>query len=309
MNFVAIDFETANFKSSSACSLGIAVIENGVITETKSYIFRPTPNYFENLHISIHGITPDKVNGKPNFSEIWTEIVPYFQDKTLIAHNASFDFSVLRSVLKTYDIEFPSLDYFCSMFLAKKSIERLLNYQLPTICKFLNIELNHHDAESDATACALITIELCKRHNVDSLNELAEILKFKSGKLFASGYKPFSKISNRTVLKLELIAETTEFNTEHPFYQKIVAFTGRLSEIPRKDAQQMVINVGGKYKSTTTKETNYLVLGTYDFNQFGQGFKSDKLKKAEKLIQNGQDLEIIVTEFSYIKNLGRQGWQ
>ena len=293
MNFTAIDFETANYKSSSACSLGLAVVENGVIIETKSFLFKPTPNYFENIHISIHGITPEKVKGKPKFSEIWKEIVPYLQNKTLVAHNASFDFSVLRSALKIYDIEFPTANYFCSMQLSKKSIEGLINYKLPTICKTFNIELNHHNAESDAKACALLSIELCKKHDVNSLSLLADILKFKNGNLFPSGYKPFSNVISKVHLQLDLDTETTDFDTEHPFYKKNVTFTGKLSAIPRKDAVKLLKRVGGEFKDSLTKETNYLVLGTYYFKQYGEGFKSDKLKKAEQLICNLQDLEII----------------
>lgn len=293
MNFIAIDFETANFKSSSACALGIAVVENGVIKETKSYLFQPNPNYFENFHSSIHGITLAQVKGKPDFLQLWTEILPYFQNKTLIAHNASFDFSVLRSVLDVYGAEYPTLDYYCSMLLSKKSIDGLVNYKLPTLCKYFNIGLNHHDAESDAKACAQLTIELCEKHNATTLIELAEILNFKNGKLYATGYKPFSNYIRKSNVRLELLDETTEFDTENPFYGKIVVFTGALSKIPRRDAQQLVLRSGGKCKNSVTSDTNYLVVGTYDFKQFGEGFESESLKKAKQFIEKGFDLEII----------------
>ena len=56
MNFVALDFETANYKHTSICQVGIAVFENGEIVDKQSFLVKPTPNHFENLHISIHGI-------------------------------------------------------------------------------------------------------------------------------------------------------------------------------------------------------------------------------------------------------------
>lgn len=49
----------------------------------------------------------------------------------------------------------------------------------------------------------------------------------------------------------------------------------------------------GQCQSTVTKDTNFLVLGEQDFNKFGEGYKSSKIKKAEKLKLKGSDIEII----------------
>ena len=45
-NFTAFDFETANYKRSSACAIGLVKVENGVIVEEKSFLIKPQPNYF-----------------------------------------------------------------------------------------------------------------------------------------------------------------------------------------------------------------------------------------------------------------------
>jgi DNA polymerase III subunit epsilon len=296
MDFISLDFETANFKRSSACAIGIAVFENGLLKEAFSELIKPNPNYFEPINVSIHGITSEMVKNKPIFSDKWNDIKHYFTNQNIVAHNASFDFSVLRSLLDVYDIPYPSLNYYCSLLLAKKSINGLLNYQLPTICRHFNISLNHHDAGSDAVASGLLTIELCKIHNVNSLPELMTALNFQPGKFLPNDYKPFkylvSKSSHKTNL-FEITPQSTDFDEEHPFYNKCVVFTGALSALPRVDAQQIVVNAGGKIKDGVTKDTNYLVVGNYDFNRFGQGFKSSKLQRAEGLINEGFDLEII----------------
>ena len=49
MEFVAIDFETANYKRSSICSIGIAIVENGHLVKSFSQLIKPIPNYFEIL--------------------------------------------------------------------------------------------------------------------------------------------------------------------------------------------------------------------------------------------------------------------
>ena len=44
------------------------------------------------------------------------------------------------------------------------------------------------------------------------------------------------------------------------------------------------------------QNTNYLIVGRDDYGNFKEGNKSNKMLKAEKLIQNGQDLEIITED-------------
>ena len=41
MNFVAIDFETANEKRASACSLGLVVVKNSQIVDKRYYLIKP----------------------------------------------------------------------------------------------------------------------------------------------------------------------------------------------------------------------------------------------------------------------------
>ena len=185
MKFVAIDFETANYKRQSVCSIGIAVVEDFKIVETYSKLIKPTPNYYERINISIHKIRPEMTDNEKTFGEIWSEIKPYIEKNQIVAHNASFDFSALRSVLDSYGLDYPELDYYCTMLLSKKLYPGFLNYQLSTVCKELGIDLkNHHDAESDAIACAEIMIRICKDNNYESFDDLSKRLNFSSGKFF-----------------------------------------------------------------------------------------------------------------------------
>ena len=70
MNFVAIDFETANHNRSSACSIGIAVVKNDEIVETKSFLIHPVPNYYAPINIRIHGISDRDTESSPTFDKL-----------------------------------------------------------------------------------------------------------------------------------------------------------------------------------------------------------------------------------------------
>lgn len=298
MNFTAIDFETANFKRQSVCSVGIAIVENFEVVKTINKLIKPTPNYYERINMSIHGIKPEMTQDKQTFIELWPELKPYIENNHIIAHNASFDLSALRYVLDSYEIEYPNLEYYCSMLTAKKVLPGLMNYQLPTVCKHLKIDnLNHHEATSDAIACANIFIRICKENNIKSFSELKKRFRLSSGKLYPNSYSPFSCNYNDAKNNTQLFETPTvkqQFDEEHPFYQKRVVFTGALTKLARNDAKKIVESIGGIVTpDTLSAKTNYLVVGTYDYNQFGEGFKSTKLKKAEELIVSGKELEII----------------
>jgi DNA polymerase-3 subunit epsilon len=298
MEFVAIDFETANFKRQSVCSIGLAFVKNFEIVKSINKLIKPIPNYFETINMSIHGITPEMTENEPTFSDIWHELKPYINDQQLVAHNASFDFSALRYVLDSYNLIYPTLDYYCSMLLSKKVFPGLINYQLPTVSNHLGINnLTHHDAESDAVTSAKVMTAICKKHNVNSLDELSQILGFSKGKIYPNSYRPFScnvKKMSGTKQQSDIVSDTTEFDKEHPFYGKHVVFTGALKKLSRNDAKQIVANIGGIIKpENLSSKTNYLVVGIYDYNKYGEGYKSEKMKQAEKLIAQGKDLEII----------------
>ncbi|UCZ56638.1 3'-5' exonuclease [Desulfurispirillum indicum] len=160
-NFTAIDFETANEQCSSACSIGVVVVENRQIVRQYARLIRPEPMRFTAMNTSIHGLTAVDVAGAPLFAELWPEIAADIQAApALVAHNAGFDMSVLRECLRTGGISASLPDALCSCKLAKKHLPQLANHQLNTVCRHFGIPLNHHDALSDAQAAARIMLEL-----------------------------------------------------------------------------------------------------------------------------------------------------
>jgi len=165
MNFTAIDFETGCGRRDSACAVALVVVNDGRITETCSrLICPPDPEMdFEMINISIHGITPGMVRNEPRFSDIWSDLRPMIENRLVVAHNASFDISVLRAVLNRYDLEHPSFDYACTVQMARKTFPQLPDHRLDTVSAHLDIDLHHHEAESDARASALIALECVKQ--------------------------------------------------------------------------------------------------------------------------------------------------
>jgi DNA polymerase-3 subunit epsilon len=155
-SFLALDFETANSYADSACAIGLVRVENGEIVGKVAHLIRPPQQTF--LFTSIHGITWDHVRESPTFGDLWPRIRHFFEGVDfLAAHNASFDRRVLNACCDRYAVAQPATPFVCTVQLARKTWS-LFPTKLPNVCDFLKIELDHHEALSDAEACARIVV-------------------------------------------------------------------------------------------------------------------------------------------------------
>ncbi len=161
--YIAFDVETPNNDNNSMSSIGISVVENGVIVDEFYSLINPEAR-FDGFNIAFTGITPEAVADAPTFGELWTVIGPIMSSGTLVAHNAPFDMSVLAKSLKRYNINWKDkTEYGCTCMMSKKALPELYNHKLDTISDYLGIQLLHHNSGSDAKACALILIECINR--------------------------------------------------------------------------------------------------------------------------------------------------
>ncbi len=155
-NFVAIDFETANYSRTSACAVGMVHVRDGKIIAEESLLIRPPQSQFYFTYI--HGLTWEDVRDEPTFVELWGDINGFISRADfLVAHNASFDRGVLHRCCENYGILAPQLPFVCTVQLARKQWD-IFPTKLPNVCDYLDIPLNHHDAASDSQACAKIVI-------------------------------------------------------------------------------------------------------------------------------------------------------
>jgi DNA polymerase-3 subunit epsilon len=155
--FAAIDFETADYGRDSACALSVVVSENGKVVEKLSSLIRPPRREF--VFSYLHGITWRDVAKKPTFGEMWPEFQELFDGVDFIAaHNASFDRGVLHACCSMHGHTPPPDKYLCTMKLARR-LWNLYPTKLSDVCRHFRIPLKHHDATSDALACAKIVLE------------------------------------------------------------------------------------------------------------------------------------------------------
>lgn len=75
-DFAAIDFETANGKRSSVCSVGVVVVRGGEVVDSLYRLIRPRPNYYSAFTTAIHGLSYADTADAPDFRTVWEEVAP-----------------------------------------------------------------------------------------------------------------------------------------------------------------------------------------------------------------------------------------
>ncbi len=120
------------------------------------HLIRPPTREF--VFTYIHGLTWSDVAKSDDFGRLWPKLEPLLDGAEFFAaHNASFDKGVLRSCCESYGIPAPTLPFRCTMQMSRR-VWNIYPTKLSDVCRMLTIALNHHEALSDAMACAQIVL-------------------------------------------------------------------------------------------------------------------------------------------------------
>lgn len=181
--WVAIDFETATREANSACALGIAVVSGGRVERTDSWLIQPPFNEYEYRNSLIHGLTAEDTALAPDFAEVWWEVEPLLAAGPLLAHNAPFDIRVLRALIASYELTTPAYEYVCTVALARRAFPDLRRHTLDAMCDHCGIRLTHHDAASDAAACAQLALTCAETAGARTIAQAVDLLGVNVGRL------------------------------------------------------------------------------------------------------------------------------
>lgn len=235
LNFVAIDFETATPKRNSACSLAIIEVKGGKITTEHNFLIQPPLNEYSPQNSLIHNIYPTDTENAPTIKELNSQIFNLINGAHLVAHNASFDVSVLRESFEYYGLPFPQpKTVSCTYKISGKSLSEC--------CEEYGIELSHHVALSDARACANLFVEFVAR-----------------GIAVATIDKPKKKRISKKLSRQPSNIEIPNKNTF--FYEKSVVITGVFENYEREEIADLVHSLGGFVKSSVSSKTDVLICG------------------------------------------------
>lgn len=282
MDFVAIDVETANSDMASICQIGIACYQAGTLVEEwVSYI--DPEDFFDEINISIHGITESKVRRSPKLPGVAKTLYKLLDHKIVVCHT-HFDRVAISKAFDKYGIHHPKSTWLDSARVARRTWEEFawFGYGLYNICEYLKYDFSHHNALEDAKAAGHIMLMAM---NYSGLN-LQQWIKRVN--------QPIDPSLSRRI--------KCEGNPEGSLYGEILVFTGAL-KISRREAAEMAAQIGCQVESGVNKKTTILVVGDQDIRKLAGHDKSSKHRKAEELIFKGYPIRIICeTDFKALAN-------
>ena len=227
------------------------------------------------------------VKDAPTIEEILPDFMNYIGNDILIGHNVNFDINFIYDNLYKNKFDVLTNDFIDTMRISRKLLPELPHHRLIDLAKYFKIDsTNNHRSLKDCE----ITMNV-----YENLKEIA-LQKYDNVDEFKNAFKKHKKEGLRAK---DIVSTNTDFDVDNLFYDKYVAITGTLEKMQRKEAMQIIVDLGGHCEDNVTKKTNYLILGNNDYNPILRGKKSSKLIKAETLKLEGKDIEIISENVFY----------
>ncbi|MFP1703606.1 exonuclease domain-containing protein [Gardnerella vaginalis] len=276
-DYCVLDTETTGLSAyyDEIIEIGILRVRNNEIVDRYDQLIKPNFD-IDDFITALTGITNDMLEDMPSISSVKNDVLSFISEDIILGHNTSFDMRFLNEGFK----EQLSNQYMDTMQFARKLYPELKHHRLSDLTDYLGLHNNEHRALADCIATKEL-YDAVKSRMVEKNLAIED--------LWITGESHGGKgIDIKAIKPDEVVVDKDGF-----FYNRHVVFTGKLEKMLRKDAQQIVVNLGGVLDNSVTKQTNYLILGDNDYNAILKGDKSSKHKKAEKLKIEGQDIEII----------------
>ena len=270
--FTAIDLETTGLSPMFDSIIELAAIRyrGGVAVETYQQLVNPG-FCIDDFVTELTGITGEMLERAPSLKETLPGFIDFIGNDVLVGHNVNFDINFLYDNCVELGLPPCSNDYIDTMRIAKRMYKEWPDYRLDTMISELALDTRIlHRGVNDAQLAAQGYLTMARQE------------------FFTEAMKPVHNLKAS-----DIIAREGYINPDSPLYGQVCVFTGTLESFTRREAMQLVTDIGGICGDNVTKKTNLLILGNNDYCKAIKGGKSNKQKKAEKLILDGASLKII----------------
>lgn len=291
-DFVVIDFETANERRGSPCSVGYACVEGLQVVDSGSFLIRPPEFRFNTFNVMLNGITPEMCETATEWKEAITQLEMLIGGSLVVAHYTPFDIGVIRDACAYTATACPELHFACTRQVARLVWPELGSYCLPDVVAAAGGRLeHHHQAEADAVAAASVAIAAARLHDCSSFLDLLDQLQIYRGTLLSGLYTRSGTPDPHRLPRVP--SDGVVLDPDHPFCGRRLVFTGGLMSMARHDAQQAVVDVGGRAMTSVGKQTDYVVVGG-EFHGLLAGHEhSHKWERALEMRALGAPLELL----------------
>lgn len=170
--YAVIDVETTGsfHGSDKITEIAVYVFDGEKIVDEYATLVNPEKEIPWNI-TRLTGITNEMVANAPRFFEIAKRIVELTDNKVFVAHNAAFDYGVLKNEFSQLGFDY-SRTTLCTVRMSRKLLPGHASYSLGKLTRSLGIELNnHHRAAADALATVRILEKLIAAHGTIKIED------------------------------------------------------------------------------------------------------------------------------------------
>jgi DNA polymerase-3 subunit epsilon len=162
--WVVVDVETSGFRPGQARVLSIAAlaldpggnVEHSVVSLLNPGV-DPGPTH-------VHGLTAEMLEDQPSFADIAGDVAELMHGRTLVAHNAAFDYAFLVAEAELARTALPVDNVMCTVELSRRLDLGLDNLRLETLARHWDVpQIKAHDAFDDALVLSRVLIPALQR--------------------------------------------------------------------------------------------------------------------------------------------------
>ena len=222
MKQVVLDTETTGLDPTQGhriIEIGCVEIEDRKLTGRNFQVYLNPKREIDEAAIEVHGLTPEFLSDKPEFSEIYQEFCNFVEDSEVIIHNAPFDTAFIDSELSKLMLQKNKLTDYCTILdtlvLARDKHPGQRN-SLDALCKRYDINNSHrdlHGALLDAEILADVYLAMTSGQSSLSLREDRNINQ-KEGFSQRTRFKAANILVHRASIE-ELDAHNTRLKDIH----------------------------------------------------------------------------------------------
>ena len=221
--YVCFDLESTglSIKYDKITEFGAVKIKNGLVIDRLDILINPEMEIPENVE-KLTNITNEMVKDKPTIKEVLPQILEFFGDSVIIAHNFEFDYNMIKEAMKVNgfgEFKQPAID---TLALSRFIYPDKQAHRLGALAKRLEVDYDSesahradYDAEVLANCWMALRNILIKDFHKEMLKDLEELeIPQIALKHYRGGYHATVLVKNRDGLK-DLYKIVSFAHTEH----------------------------------------------------------------------------------------------
>lgn len=162
--WVVLDVETSGFRPGTARIISLAALAlnaDGTVERSVASLLNPG---VDPGPTHVHGLTADMLADQPSFAQIAGELIDMLRGRTLVAHNAAFDYAFLAAEAELAEVELPVDTVMCTVELTRRLSLSTENLRLETLAAHWGVpQLRPHDALDDALVLSRVLTPAVER--------------------------------------------------------------------------------------------------------------------------------------------------